>query len=150
MMPPHAHPASQAAHTHPGSYQDGHTHPGSYQDAHTHADTGHVHGASASQDAHNHTVSTIVFSGSGATPGGASWSVGSATTSTTQPAVHIAINTDYAHLDNRQPAVHIDTQQPAVHIDTQTPAVTVGNAGGGSAHENRPPFLAINFIVRYI
>ena len=117
----HTHTATQAAHSHTAT-QAAHSHSAS-QDAHTH---------NATQDPHSHTLQSALGSGSGLTNGGASFSLGTITTSTAQP------------------AVHIDTQQPAVHIDTQQPAITVAaNTGGGAAHNNLPPYLSVNFIIKF-
>jgi microcystin-dependent protein len=148
-LPPHSHPAWQAAHSH-YSYQDAHSHY-VYQDVHTHADAGHAHGSSAYQDAHTHggVITGLVASGgaiAGTVSGG---NLQSGRTDNQQPGVHVGIATDYAHLDNRQPAVHADTQQPGVHVDTQTPAVATGNTGDGAAFSVVPPYLAINFIIRF-
>lgn len=148
-LPSHTHPAAQDAHTHAAN-QDVHSHY-VYQDAHTHADSGHQHGTSAYQDAHTHGGNIMRFVGSGGTLGvsASPFNVVSGNSDAQQPAVHVGIATDYAHLDNRQPAVHADNQQPAVHIDTQQPAVHIGATGGGAAMTIAPQFLAINFIIRY-
>jgi microcystin-dependent protein len=125
----HTHTATQAAHSHTAT-QAAHSHSAS-QDAHTH---------NVSQDAHSHTLQSALGSGSGLTNGGASFSLGTITTSTAQPAVHI---------DTQQPAVHIDTQQPAITVANATPAITVANNTGGGAHNNMPPFLSVNFIIKF-
>lgn len=131
MIPTHTHTATQAAHTHTAT-----------QAAHTHGDQGHTHpDAGSSQDAHNHTFQSALGSGSGLTNGGASFSLGQITTSTAQPAVHVAIGTGYANLV---------AQTPAITVTPQTPAITVAaNTGGGAAHNNMPPWLGINFIIRF-
>jgi microcystin-dependent protein len=130
MIPPHAHPITDVQHNH-SAYQNAHSH-SVYQDAHSHG---------ASQDAHNHTVGgTLPSPGAGAASGSGA-AVGTGTTSTAQPGVHI---------DTQQPVVHADTQQPGVGVNASgTGLSTTQNAGGGAAHENRPPFLGINFIIRY-
>jgi len=128
-MPVHNHAASQDAHTH---YV--------YQDVHTHADSGHVHGASASQDTHSHGgVITGAQAGS-VFQIGATGTLTSGRTDNQTPAVHISISTDYAHLDNRQPSVYADNRQPNV---------TVGYSGSGTTHNNMPPYLVLGFIIRF-
>jgi microcystin-dependent protein len=127
-MPAHPHPIVDVTHAHTAQ-QNPHSHNAS-QGAHSH---------NASQDAHSH---------GGVTVPGAVNSLGQA-----------GYNTQTGRTDTQQPAVHIDVQQPPVFIDTQQPAVSVNasgtglsttqSAGGGAAHNNLPPFLAINFIVRY-
>ena len=129
-MPSHNHSASQDAHVH-----------AAWQDAHTHADTGHVHGASASQDVHSH--GGVI---TGAQPGsvlqaGVTATLTGGRTDNQQPAVHIAINTDYAHLDNRQPAVYTDSRQPNVYT---------GNSGSSYGHNNMPPYTVVGFVIRYV
>jgi len=131
-LAPHAHPITDVSHSHGGS-QGSHSH-NVYQDAHSH---------SAYQDSHNHsyTQPTNYAGYTGQYPSTASVGSTTGTTSTAQPAVHI---------DSQQPAVHADTQQPAVYISPQnTGLTTTQNAGGGGAHNNMPPYLAINFIIRY-
>ena len=129
----HAHPITDVAHSHTAQ-QNAHSHNAS-QGAHTH---------NASQDPHAHTVpdNTVIGSGSGLTNGGASFSLhGSPTTSTAQPPVHI---------DTQQPPVFVDTQQPAVGVNASgTGLSTTNNAGSGAAHNTMPPYLAINFIIKY-
>ena len=128
--PVHAHPITDLAHTH-----------GASQPAHVHPDPGHTHGVSASQDAHNHTVSGVVTSGSGLTPGGVADSLGTATTSTAQPAVHVTLNAAATGLQASQPAITVNP--------SGTGLTTTQNAGGGAAHNNMPPYLTVNFIIKY-
>jgi len=129
--PVHAHPITQVAHAHTAS-----------QPAHVHPDPGHAHGASGSQDAHNHTVSGVVTSGTGLTPGGVADSLGTATTSTAQPNVYVSVAAAAANLQAAQPAITVNPTTP-------TGPTATGNAGSGAAHNNLPPYLQINFIIRY-
>jgi microcystin-dependent protein len=135
MMPSHAHTASQAAHTHPGSYQD----------AHQHVITTGSHAHNITTGGHAHTIpSNVLSSGGGSNAqAGAGWAfVANMATSTVG---NLGGNTDTAgNLGGTA-----DSRQPAVHIDTQQPGVTVNPNGGGLAHNNMPPFIAINFIIRY-
>lgn len=134
MIPSHTHPASQAAHTHPGSYQDAHTHV---------VTTGsHAHGIVTG--GHAHGTNLMRFVGSGGTLG-VGVSPNNVTTGNTDTAGNLGGNTDTAgNLGGSA-----DSRQPAVHIDTQQPAITVGAAGGGAAHNNLPPFLGVNFIIKF-
>ena len=133
------------------------------QGSHTHGDYGHGHGVSANQDAHSHNASQDAHnhgipldlvnpSAGGLTNGGASFGLASG-----------------QRTDTQQPAVHIDTQQPGVHVGIATgyanlaPSGTgVGNTdyaatrigatdvqGSGAAHNNMPPYLQINFIIKF-
>lgn len=129
-LPAHAHPITDVAHTH-----------GASQPAHVHPDPGHTHGVSASQDAHNHTVSGVVVSGSGLTPGGVADSLGTGTTSTAQPAVHVTLNAAATGLQASQPAVTVNP--------SGTGLSTTQNAGSGAAFNVVPPFAAINYVIRY-
>jgi microcystin-dependent protein len=128
-IPAHTHLATQAAHTHAAT-----------QPAHTHGDIGHVHPDGGSfQDPHSHggvTVPGGVFS-----LGQPGYQTQGGRTDTQQPALHIAIGAGFANLA---------AAQPAITVPAATPAVTVAaNTGGGGAHNNLPPYLQINFIVRY-
>jgi microcystin-dependent protein len=131
-MPSHAHTA----------YQDTHTHPGSYQDVHAHVITTGNHQHNIVTGNHAHTVQTVIASGSGATNGGAVWSFGTATTTTAGDLG--GYTTVYGNLGGTA-----DNRQPPIHIDTQQPAVTVAAAGSGTPFNVVPPFVALNYIVRF-
>ena len=94
--------------------------------AHTHAATQPAHSHSASQTPHSHQIingDVVISPGPGLTTGGPNFSLAIGQT---------------------------DTQQPAVNIGNAQPAITVNaNTGGGAAHPNIPPYVAIYFIVRY-
>jgi microcystin-dependent protein len=132
MIPAHAHPITDVSHNHTIN-----------QSVHNHGDPGHAHGAGSSyQDAHNHTVTnTISNPPGGLTNGGASFGLTTTTTSTAQPALHVAIDIAGTGIQAANANVSLNA--------SGTGLSTTQNAGGGAAHENRPPFLAINFIVRF-
>lgn len=125
-IPAHTHPVADPTHNHAIS-----------QSVHAHGDPGHVH--AASQDPHNHTYNHARGGIFGNLSGGATGGDDTQVVSTQQPAVHIG-----AALTGLLPAL-----ANVANVAAAT-GVTVGaNAGGGGAHENRPPFLAINMIIRY-
>jgi microcystin-dependent protein len=136
MIPAHTHTATQPAHGHAAT-----------QAAHTHAVTTGGHNHSISTGSHSHTLSQSVGL-SYTTSGGAgaqtvTAGAGPITTSTagdlggsTSAAGNLGGNTD--------------TLAPAITVPTAQPTITVANTGGGAAHPNMPPFIAINFIIRYM
>ena len=132
-LPPHAHPIVDVAHNH-----------GVNQWAHSHviATGGHSHAIHTG--GHNHTVGGGVIAGSGLTNGGTNLQVGSSTTST---AGDLGGNTDAAgNLGGNS-----DTQTSAISLGASgTGLSTTQNTGSGAAVAvPLPPFLAINFIIRY-
>ena len=127
MIPNHTHTATQPTHTHAAS-----------QPAHNHSDQGHTH--SASQDPHSHTYTQPVTGTPGFTQGGAFGGITGGTTSISQPAV--TVGAGVANLVAAQPAVTVTAASAG--------AITINpTTGGGAAHTNLPPYLQINFIVRY-
>ena len=132
MIPAHTHAASQPAHSHAAT-----------QAAHAHAIATGGHSHVIHTGSHSHTIGSGVIAGSGLTNGGVNLQVGTSSTST---AGDLGGNTDTAgNLGG-----NTDTQAPAITVPTATPAITVAaNTGGGAAHNNMPPWLAINFIIRF-
>jgi microcystin-dependent protein len=129
----HPHPITDVTHSHTGS-----------QPAHVHPDPGHVHPNTASQDPHSHGLDHIPMTqtagGNGAP--GSGWGFNATRTDSQQPAVHVSVGAAVTGLQ----AAGAD----AVTVNPSgTGLSTTQNAGGGGAHNNMPPYVAIYFIVRY-
>jgi microcystin-dependent protein len=76
---------------------------------------------------------------------------GSTTTSTAQPA--ITVNGSGTGINGTNAAnanIGIANAPTGIGIYGAATGITgTNNAGGGAAHNNIPPFLAINFIIKY-
>ena len=133
----HAHPITQVAHAHTAS-----------QPAHVHPDPGHGHPGSTAGDSgqHSHGPGNLMkFVGSGGTLGvGTSpFNVSEGTTDPSNaPGVVVTVNPAATGLQAAQPAITVNPTTP-------TGPTATGNNTGGAAHNNLPPFVAINFIIRY-
>jgi microcystin-dependent protein len=134
--PVHAHPITDIGHTH-----------GASQPAHVHPDPGHGHPGSTAGETgqHSHGPGSLMkFVGSGGTLGvGATpFNVIEGTTDPSNaPGIAVSIAGAVTGLQAAQPAITVNA--------SGTGLSTTNNAGGGGAHNNLPPYLAINFIVRY-
>jgi len=124
----HPHPITDITHTHSAS-----------QGAHVHPDPGHTHGGYQDAHAHNLTRNPASNVSGGNVAAGSGWAFTDVDTDSQAPAVHIT------------PAgTGLQAAQPAVTVNpVGTGLSTTQNAGGGAAHNNMPPYVAINFIVRY-
>ena len=133
-MPVHPHPITDVTHNH--NVNDP-TH------LHTIPDPTHTHGAS--QDAHSHGLTNqvpIATLGGTVSPQAGGYTFSNVRTDTQQPAVHISAGgTGQNATDARATGVYLSA--------SGTGLSTTQNAGGGAAHNNLPPYLSINFIVRY-
>ncbi len=125
MIPAHQHGVGDPGHTHTIT-----------QTAHTHTDAGHTH--PASQTAHDHGGVTV--------PGG-TFSLGAS-----------GYTTQAGRTDMQQPTVTvtagaavISSNNANVSINSNVTGIAAltSSVGGGLPHTNLPPWLALNFIVRY-
>jgi microcystin-dependent protein len=133
-MPAHAHGVNDPTHAH-NVYDPTH--------AHGVGDPWHSHGAN--QDAHNHTVTingSFGYGIGGVAPPNPLVDQGATgfTTSTAQPAVHIAAAGS---------GVSVQANVTGVLIYGAATGISIQNTGGGGAHNNIPPFACFNFIIRY-
>jgi microcystin-dependent protein len=130
-MPSHTH--VQDAHTH---VQNSHTH---VQDAHTHVQNSHNH----TQDAHAHLA---VGTNTGATAQPATFAPSDRGSSTFgNPSVNSTTATNQAATATNQNTTAVNQSTTAVN---QNATATNQNTGGGGAHQNMQPSLALNFIIR--
>jgi len=124
-----------------GHVQDAHTH---VQNSHIHTQEPHSHISPAhnhTQNSHNHTI----FGALVGALGSATVAMQGGSSSANQPS-------DSATATNQSASATINASIPI--IDSTTPtnqnATAVNqNSGGGVAHENRPPFLVCNFIIKF-
>ena len=133
-MPPHAHTIEQTPHSHTAQ-----------QNAHSHGIVTGNHSHAIHTGAHSHTYIHTDANHSGIAQGG---SLVGAFTDNTSTVGDLGGNTDTAgNLGG-----YTDTQTPGVGVNANRANINgnaTDNAGGGAAHNNLPPYLQINFIIRY-
>ena len=125
MLPPHAHPITDIAHTHTAT-----------QPAHTHPDPGHTHGVTDPGHVHGGTMrqTTGFFALAAANP--------QIQASQTDAAVTgISIKGAVTGLQAAQPAITVSA--------SGTGLSATGNTGNGLPFTITPPYVAINYIVRF-
>jgi microcystin-dependent protein len=134
--------AELAAHTHTAT-QPAHGHAAT-QAAHAHAIATGNHAHNLTLNPHSHGTNIMRFVGSGGTLG-VGVTPNNVSQGNTDAVGNFSGSTDVAgNLGG-----NTDTQTPAITVPTAQPAITVANAGGGSGHNNLPPYLQINFIIRF-
>lgn len=142
-MPSHNHSFSGTAHTHT---LNGHTHSFS---ATTGESNRHRHSFSAttSSNSHNHNIGMDFDGGSGSSR----WTVhqngtsGAGDTTTTSSKSHthtVSGNTGY--VDAHSHSVSGTTGGSSANTSSTTAGGSIGSNGGGVAHNNMPPYLAVN------
>jgi microcystin-dependent protein len=119
MIPAHTHTATQPAHTHTAT-----------QPTHSHSDSGHGHGVNDPQHYHS-TVNTGLASGVNIQPGSGFNLTGTTTT------------------DYKPTGITIQAGAANIQAASAGAIAVAANTGGGAAHNNWPPYLAINFIIRF-
>lgn len=174
-MPTHNHTATTASaggHNHGGTNSGGaHTHTASSGDAGGHSHTAttssagaHTHsGTASSAGSHTHSIDSRAgeLTGSFNTGRMGTVSLGGVTTAAAGAHTHsLSINSNGAHTHtlttstqaDHSHSVTVNSGGAHTHaIDTDgahTHAMTVGNAGSGNSHENRPPYYALAYIMK--
>jgi len=135
-MPSHGHGLYDPTHVH------GVIDPTHY---HTHSDPTHGHGGA--QDSHQHN-----------TYEGASWQYGKGNPLNPPPQTWNSTGGTNLASDWRQPTVYVygagvgtwsNWTGTGVYLDYRYTGQSVYNAGSSWGHNNMPPFIAMNFIIRY-
>lgn len=171
----HTHTAYQDVHVH-YAWQDAHAHTVGNTQAHAHniVTGNHAHNIHTGGHSHglDHQVMTTSGGGQGA-PQAGGWLFQNVRTDGagdlggyTDTAGNLGGYTDTQALavgntDARQPGTYTDNRQPAIHLSTDVANIPYANygatgitattnpVGSGAAFNVVPPFVAINFIVRY-
>ena len=129
----HAHVVEQTPHSH-----------SAYQNAHNHTIVTGNHSHAIHTGAHSHTYIHTDANHSGIAQGG---SLVGAFTDNTSTVGDLGGNTDTAgNLGG-----YTDTQAPGVGVSANYANINnnaTDNAGSGAAHNNLPPYVALNFIIR--
>lgn len=144
-IPSHTHTVTTTGST---SSENAHSHTFSGTTGNMSANASHNHTANVSDPGHTHTspsngapngggAGACFSSGQGNTPGQTTLS------NTTGITVSIA-STSVEHTHTFSGT----TSTAAAHTHTLTLSSTAGNTGGGLAHENRPPYYALAYIMR--
>jgi microcystin-dependent protein len=128
-MPAHTHTVNDPTHAHSVT-QSPH--------GHTVNDPTHAHGAS--QPAHTHTIPGVAGYGIGATaPPNPIVSPGTTTTSPAQPPITV---------NAAATGVTVAAANANVAVAAAATGIALANTGGGAAHNNMPPYLAVPIIIR--
>jgi microcystin-dependent protein len=155
-LPSHNHAVTigDPSHYHTAVNDPGHTH-GVSQSPHAHPDPGHTHGASAGDSGtHVHGSSLMRFVGSGGTYGinlGPNVNIGN-TDPSNAPGVNVVVNSAYTGQQAQNANVSIAVAGTGItNTSAAVTGVTATTAAVGSATPISilPPFLNINFIIRY-
>jgi microcystin-dependent protein len=130
-MPSHAHSITDQSHSHTVNQ---------YYHDHSYSQTPHGHGAS--QDDHTHTIGGTLPGGGYGAQNGPGAVVGTGTTSGAS-ASGVYIQPQYAN-------INFAGVTSAISINGSGSNITGTNAnGGGATHNNMPPYLGVNFIIKY-
>jgi microcystin-dependent protein len=133
MIPTHAHPITDVAHNHTVN-----------QSVHAHGvnDTTHTHGASEAAHSHGLTAQVLTPNAGGNAGAASGWAFTTQRTDAQQPAITVSPAATGINSTN---AVNANISLAA----SGTGLSTTQNTGGGLSHTNMPPFIAVNFIIRF-
>lgn len=136
-MPSHTHVQDSHNHT-----QNSHNH---IQDAHNHTQNPHTH----TQEAHTHTLSPLTETSSGFTNGATNIRpFGSASNSSDQ-ATSIPSSSATPTINNATATNNSTTGTNQAETATNNATTAVNQTtGGGASHNNLPPYMAMNFIIK--
>lgn len=143
-MPSHNHGFTGTAHSHTGSLSSA---TAASAGSHTHTMSENLTAASAGS--HTHAISTAIVSGSKIVAHGNG--------ATVNNAIYNDDETEFggAHTHSISGTItaasagaHTHSVSGKVTVNSATAGGTVGSTGGGQAHENRPPYFALCFIMK--
>jgi microcystin-dependent protein len=142
-LPAHTHTATDGGHTHAAT-EASHSH--SITDkAHTHSDAGHAHGVNDPQHAHS---GVLVDSGIQGALTASGYNMGHPG-STASAGTGISIAAGYANLNAAATGITATNATAAtVTVASGAANITLANTGGGAAHNNMQPYMALNKIIR--
>lgn len=131
-LPAHAHPIVDVAHNHAVS-----------QTPHAHPDGGHTHPATGSQDPHSHTVpGSFGFGYGGNAPPNPLINQGTVPTSSAQPNVTVNVAASGANIGAADANISLAASGTGL-------TTTGANSGAAAPVPTVPPFLAVNFIIKF-
>jgi microcystin-dependent protein len=144
MIPAHTHTVSASGTT--GNNNVGHTH--TFSGTTSGQSNTHSHAASVTDSGHSHTESAVNnFDGAQTLANGGINIGGDRQTGTSTTGISVAIGN--ANADHSHTYSGTTSGISANHNHTVTVSGTTGNGtGGGLAHENRPPYFALAYIMK--
>jgi microcystin-dependent protein len=140
----HPHGVTESPHNH-GINNPAHNH-GLSDPGHNHSQSPHAH--TGSQDAHSHGLSNQVLTpNAGPNAGAASgWGFNTIRTDNQQPNVYVAAAN--ANISAAATGMTIAAATTGITANPASTGLTVQSAGSGAAHNNMPPYIACNKIIR--
>lgn len=142
MIPSHTHSLSASGTT--SGQSAGHTH--TFSGTTSGQSATHSHAATVTDPGHTHN--THNFNGGGGNPGGDMNSSAPQNLSTTSSTTGISVAIGNASADHSHTYSGTTSAVSGDHTHTVTVTGTSGGTGGGLAHENRPPYFALAYIMK--
>jgi microcystin-dependent protein len=136
-MPSHTHVQDSHNHT-----QNSHNH---IQDAHNHTQNPHTH----TQEAHTHTLSPLTETSSGFTNGATNIRPFGSGSNSSDQATSIPSSSATPTINNATATNNSTTGTNQAETATNNATTAVNQTtGGGASHNNLPPYMAMNFIIK--